>query len=207
MKKIIALFLALIFVFAFAACSLIPGNSSSDPDSSKSDSSKTDSSKADSSKPDATKAPEPTTSSDQEIVLDEIKITLPADFTEHNEMIPDDSDIKYFYANGDLDVAFVALSENKSDFEGTKVTSLEDYLEVQHDNSKGGDNTSEIKEDNGLKYFDYEAEGTNGTIYKYFSTAFESDDYYWFVQFYTSKEQYSKYESKFLQWSRTVTEA
>ena len=206
MKKIIALFLALIFVFAFAACSLIPGNSSSDPDSSKSDSSKTDSSKADSSKPDATKAPEPTTSSDQEIVLDEIKITLPADFTEHNEMIPDDSDIKYFYANGDLDVAFVALSENKSDFEGTKVTSLEDYLEVQHDNSKGGDNTSEIKEDNGLKYFDY-VSSSGSTSFEYFSTAYDIGDSYWFVQFYTMEDDYPSHEQDFIKWAHTVTEA
>ena len=177
MKRWIAVILAVMLVCALAACGNKKPNNTNNNNNNNNNSSSGD-----------------------------MKITLPKEFVDNKALIPSDSDIKCYYTNTQEELAFAALNEDKSDFAKTKVQSLDDYLEVQHTNSKGSV-TSEIKEDNGLKYFDYEAEGTNGTIYKYFSTAFESDDYYWFVQFYTTKEQYSKYESKFLEWSHTVTKA
>lgn len=144
--------------------------------------------------------------SGKEVVFGEMKITLPADFTDRNDLIPEESEISYLYANGAMNVAFVALTEQKSDFEGTKVKSLDDYLQTQHDNSKGGENTSEIIEDNGLKYFVY-VTTPETTPFKYFSTAYETDDAYWFVQFYTTEELYPSYQQNFLKWAHTVTKA
>ncbi len=198
MKRWIAVILAVMLVCALAACGNKKPNNTNNNNNNNNNSS--------SSSVVPTTAPKPTESPDKEVVFGDMKITLPKEFVDNKALIPSDSDIKCYYTNTQEELAFAALNEEKSDFAKTKVQSLDDYLEVQHTNSKGSV-TSEIKEDNGLKYFDYEAEGTNGTIYKYFSTAFESDDYYWFVQFYTTKEQYSKYESKFLEWSHTVTKA
>lgn len=195
MKKIIAIVLAIVFVCALTACGGSSNNNNNNNNSSSS------------SAPASATTAEPTASPTKDVVFGEMKITLPDDFTEKNDLIPEGSSTKYYYINGDGSVAFGALNEEKSGFEGTAVKSLDDYLQVQHDNSKG-DVTSDIKEDNGLKYFDYEANGSSDTLtFKYFSTAYESEDNYWFVQIYTTDDLYPRYEQEFISWAHTVTEA
>lgn len=195
MKRMITVLLVVILVCSLAACGYSKPNNTNTPNNNNSSSAAV-----------ATTAPKPTESPDKEIVFGDMKITLPKEFVDNKSLIPSDSDLKCFYIHSLESLAFAALSEKKSDFEKTKVQSVDDYLDVQRDNSKGSI-TSDIKEDNGLRYFDYEADGSNGEVYKYFSTAFGSDDNYWFVQFYTTKDKYAKYESQFLKWSHTVTKA
>lgn len=119
-------------------------------------------------------------------------------------MIPEGSSIQYLYINNDDNLVFGSFGEDKSDFAGTSVKSLDDYLDIQHDNAKG--DPSSIKEDNGMRYFDYTA-SNNGQTFKYFSTAFESEDEYYFVQFYTMDYLYSLYEDDFIKWAHTIKEA
>ena len=140
----------------------------------------------------------------QDITFGDMVITLPVGFAESNNLIPEGSTIQCLYVNSDDNLVFGAFGEEKSLFEGTYVSSLNDYLNVQHDNAKG--EASEIKEDNGLRYFDYTA-SNEGSTFTYFSTAFESDDEYYFVQFYTMDYLYSLYEDSFLNWAHTVRKA
>lgn len=87
-------------------------------------------------------------------------------------------------------IAFCAIREEKSPFEGSEITSVEAYLQFQHDNSKGK-NVTAIKNETGIPYFEYEYTNGNQT-FRYFTTAMESDSAYYTLQCFTPTDEYDR---------------
>ena len=99
-------------------------------------------------------------------------------------------------------IAFCAIREEKSPFEGSEITSVEAYLQFQHDNSKGK-NVTAIKNETGIPYFEYEYTNGNQT-FRYFTTAMESDSAYYTLQCFTPTDEYDSYKDRILNWMRNV---
>ncbi len=79
-------------------------------------------------------------------------------------------------------------------------STLKDYAEVVIANNKAD---YEIKEKDGLTYFEYEKE-VNGKNYYYLSTVYKSHDAFWLVNFACEKKNKEAYQEKFLTWAKTV---
>ena len=199
MKKIIALLLAVILISALAACSCTGSSGSSSGGSSTASSDGGSSSSGSSSGSSA--------SDEKELVLGDLKITVPSDFELSNSSIPEDSDIQYMAMNKAKDIGIVAFSESAGVCASGGINSLDDYIQFQHDNSKGLV-VSVIKDNNGQKYFDYTAvntEDTNNILnFKYYTTAFENGGNYWFLQIYCLQSDYGSHEADFLKWADSV---
>ena len=63
----------------------------------------------------------------------------------------------------------------------------------------------EVLEYEGLKCFEYAADGSDGTEYCYFATVFETDDAFWLIQFATETEKYEEALPSFIEWAKTIT--
>ncbi len=63
----------------------------------------------------------------------------------------------------------------------------------------------ELTEYEGLKCFEYAAEGGGGVEYCYFATVFETDDAFWLIQFATQTEKYEEIFPTFVEWAKTIT--
>lgn len=197
MKKIIAFVLLFVLVFSLAACGSTTKSKNDNSNKSVSQTKETES--VDSN----------VDSKMKDFVFGSLKMTLPSDFTQKNDLLPEDSDMEYLFTDRNQTIAVVALKELKSEFKGTEVKSLDDYLKVQRDNSKGIF-TSVINEDNGLKYFEYTALSNalkESVTYEYFSTAYETDDEYWFIQITTLEDNYKSLQSDFIKWAHSITKA
>ncbi len=105
------------------------------------------------------------------------------------------------------DSAEVAVFALKEDF--TLVDGFENYTLEQYGNLVLQNNdlfSSELKNIDGLTGFEYEFTNpdTNDT-YKYFSFVYKSNDAFWLVQFATRTEDVDDYNSKIVEWAKTVS--
>jgi len=102
------------------------------------------------------------------------------------------------------DVAIFALKESFSLADGFENYTLKQYgeLVLQSNNMP----SSKLKTKDGLTCFEFEYEhsDTNDT-YNYFSFVYKSDDAFWLVQFATLEEDVDNYESKIIEWAKSVS--
>ena len=100
--------------------------------------------------------------------------------------------------------AVFVLREDKSLLNGVDL-SLEEYAELtKAANASRG--PGEIKNEDGLTYFEYDYYGNDGTtIYSYLTTMFESDDAFWLVQFACAEPEYEKMRPEFIKYAKSVT--
>ena len=107
-------------------------------------------------------------------------------------------------ADKDENIAIALFSEKISVFEGTQIGSVDDYLQLQHDNSKGIF-VSVIQTDNNIKYFEYtNADLDSGNNFEYLTTALSSSDSYWLVQAFCLQDQYKTLKPDFLKWISSI---
>ncbi len=123
-----------------------------------------------------------------------MKITLTEAFTE--------TEYEAFTASySSSDVSVFALREDFSLIENFGQYTLEEYGEaVLKSNSL---DSSDIKNDGSLTYFEYEYEDAADT-YSYLSFVFKGPDAFWIIQFSTYKEKYEEYRDAFFEWARTI---
>lgn len=189
MKKLFAVVLAVIMVVSLAACG-----------------SKAPSSNTSTSTPDTQEKIVESTSADDDFVLDagDFDITVPEGYHLANELLPADSDVKVMITDKSNNVGLMFVQEPLSDFEDSDISSLDDYIKLQHDNING-ENASEIKEINGMKYFTYTFHNKDlGYTYEYFTTATKTDTDFWAMQGFTLQNMYDNYEADFAKWLSSV---
>ena len=100
---------------------------------------------------------------------------------------------------GSDDVAVVILKESFAQVSGQ--ISLEEYgNQVIKVNGKN----ATLKTENGITYFEYDAETADGT-YHYIATVFKGKDGFWLIQFATRARTANRYRDDIFEWAKTVT--
>lgn len=99
-------------------------------------------------------------------------------------------------------VAVFTLKEDFTLMDGLEDYTLEDYglLVVQ----SNGMDSSVLRTEKGILYFDYTTQGGDGQDYYYMATLHKGSDAFWLIQFATPASNESKYRDQFLDWAATV---
>ena len=198
MKKVLTVLLAATGILAFSAC----GGNSVKSQTAPPDVNSTQSAPTAQAAP-ATQATTEAQANDEVSITDNgVTFVLPKGFRTYNDKIPAGSGITTMVASPTERIAFCAIREEKSPFEGSEITSVEAYLQFQHDNSKGK-NVTAIKNETGIPYFEYEYTNGNQT-FRYFTTAMESDSAYYTLQCFTPVDEYDSYKDRILNGMRNV---
>ena len=121
-----------------------------------------------------------------------MSITLTSDFM----YVPQEG---YTACYGNAQYSVLAIKEEFSLFP-EKIT-LDEYADLVLAESSD----IEVLEYEGLKCFEYAADGSDGTEYCYFATVFETDDAFWLIQFATETEKYEEALPSFIEWAKTIT--
>ncbi len=98
---------------------------------------------------------------------------------------------------------FSALKEDFSALESInlgKSASLNDYAKAVVANNNAD---YEIKEEDGLTYFEYE-KTVSGKDFYYLACVYKSDDAFWLVNFASETSNKGKYQPLFKRWAKTV---
>lgn len=183
MKKIMAGILAAMMCLALTAC----GNSNTDSTASGSE---------ESSQVSVTEEAADT----QTFTTDGFTITLPKDFKETTIS-------GYTVAYTTMDTMVIGLKETKSSLEPLNLTSVDEYLDVlRTNNASRAQEMFDTTEEDGVRFFEYTFFNTSYNLeYKYFTTAVESDDAYWMVQFATTSTNYDANKSNFIEWAKSIS--
>ena len=96
----------------------------------------------------------------------------------------------------------LSLKEEFYLMEGFENYTLEQYANLVIKNN--GIDSSELKENDGLTWFEYEAENEKEK-YKYFAFVYKTNDAFWIVQFATKVEDSNEYEPKIMEWAKSVS--
>ena len=103
-----------------------------------------------------------------------------------------------------LDSVVMILKEEFSMFEkmgmDPKELTLDEYFELIKTNN-GSD--WELKEDEGLKYFDYSTQ-VNGKDMSYMGTILKGTDAFWLVQFSCESGNFADKKADFLKWAKSI---
>lgn len=62
-----------------------------------------------------------------------------------------------------------------------------------------------LSEDDGVEYYEYSYLDIGLDAFKYFNTAYESDDAFWLVQFFCTEDDYDSNKADFIKWAKTVS--
>ena len=83
--------------------------------------------------------------------------------------------------------------------------SLKEYGDLSLEANELAD-VSEVKENNGIMYYDYEAENAEeNCTYYYYATIFKSEDAFWTIQFAVTAEEVDEYMPQIIEFSETIT--
>lgn len=101
-------------------------------------------------------------------------------------------------------VAISALKEEFAILEAVDIGSnstVEDYALAV---IKSNNNNYELKEKDGLNYFEYE-QTVGGKDYYFYVVVYKSKNAFWLVTFTCEKSNKEEYQDKFFKWAKTVT--
>lgn len=99
-------------------------------------------------------------------------------------------------------VAVLTLKEAFTLMPGLEDYTLEEYAELVL--NANGMTMSDLKEQDGILYFSYIAEGSSGQDYYYVATLHKGNDGFWLIQFATPATNESKLHDQFIDWAETV---
>lgn len=125
-----------------------------------------------------------------------LSITMPEGYTEKSIVS------QTVYLEG-TETIFTALKEDLSSLAQIgidKNTSLKDYAKAVVENNKAD---YEIKEEDGLTYFEYEKQ-VSGKDYYYLTCVLKSEDAFWLVNFASETSNKNKYQPLFKKWAKTI---
>lgn len=197
MKKILVGLLLMSMIFATTACSASSGKSASSALA------------ADSANETVSQ------SSDVALGSEGISITLPKDFEVGKLNLSDNPDITTTFSNSAGTIAILVIKELKSEVDENNEYSAYDYLVAQHSNLPDSVMDNQVlmspegepifSEVDGINYFEYTYLNLSEESFKYFNTAYESDDAFWLVQFACAVDDYDSNKSDFIKWAKTVS--
>ena len=99
-------------------------------------------------------------------------------------------------------VAVLTLKEEFTLMPGLEDYTLEEYAELVL--TANGMTMSDLKEEDGILYFSYIAQGGSGQDYYYVATLHKGNDGFWLIQFATPATNESKLHDQFIDWAETV---
>lgn len=194
MKRILTVLLIVLLVVSVTACGKSGSNSNTIPKATADQQSSADS-PADTEK---------TANGESVLTTDKLDITLPEGYHLSNNLIPEGSDVDMIITDALDNVGLMFIEEPLTNFAGSEISSLDDYLSWQHDNVPGT-NVSEITEADGTKSFTYTFLNTDlGYTYKYYTTAKASETAYWTIQGFCLESQYDANEANFIRWINSI---
>ena len=127
--------------------------------------------------------------------VDDMTITLTENFKESNYT-------SFTQCYESTDVAVFILKETFSMIPGLKEYTVENYANlVLTANSRSA---SDLKNEDGILYFSYIAQGSDGRDYYYISTLHQGIDAFWLITFTTLVTNESKLHDQFIDWAKTV---
>lgn len=128
-----------------------------------------------------------------------LTVTLPTDFVEKDI-------VTYTYTLQSADVIMTAVKEEFSLFEAlgidTDEVTLVDYASLVVE-TNGLPSDTKISESNGLTTFTYQNDA-NGKTYFYYASVFKGSDAFWLVQFGCDANNKDKFQSTFVDYTKTV---
>lgn len=129
---------------------------------------------------------------------EEMQITLTDEFMK----VPV-ADFDACFANEDIVV--LVIRDDFSVMDGLENYTLQEYGELSLEANELAE-VSKVKQNNGIMYYDYEAENTeeNNTYY-YYATIFKSKDAFWTIQFAVLTEEVEQYMPQIMEFSETIT--
>lgn len=134
------------------------------------------------------------TPEEKEFTKGELSITLNEDFVEESY-----SGFQAVYDSSNL--AVFALQEKFADYENIEDMTLEEYTKAS---IEANNLNAEVKQKDGLTYFEYDANGNSSLLYHYMTFAYKSDDGFWLVQFATLKENTAEQEENIFRYAKSV---
>ncbi len=129
---------------------------------------------------------------------DEMQITLTDEFMK----VPV-SDFDACFATDEIVV--LVIRDDFNIMEDLENYSLQEYGELSLEVNELAD-VSEVKQNNGIMYYDYEAENEEeNSTYYYYATIFKSEDAFWTIQFAVLTEDIEQYMPQIIEYSETIT--
>lgn len=103
------------------------------------------------------------------------------------------------------DIAVLGNKDSKSNLEslGYEDLTLESYAMLSHE-SNGKNPTELLKSENGKYYFYTYVAGDTKDEFFYLCTIYESDDYFYLVNFACKKNEQEEYKDTFIKWADSV---
>ena len=103
------------------------------------------------------------------------------------------------------EIVVLVIRDDFNMIEDLENYSLQEYGEASLEANELKD-ISEVKENNGIMYYDYEWENTEeNTTYYYYATIFKSEDAFWTIQFAVTAENAEQYMPQIIEYSETIT--
>lgn len=99
-------------------------------------------------------------------------------------------------------VAVMTLKEAFTLMPGLEDYTVEDYAELVL--TANGMTMDDLKEEDGIVYFDYVTDGGSGQDYYYVVTLHKGTDAFWLIQFATPATNESKLHDQFIDWAENV---
>lgn len=134
----------------------------------------------------------------QEFTSNGMHITLTADFDEGTY-----EGLTVCYES--RDTAILALKEDFTLLPGLEGYTLEEYFQLVHANN-GMDSSIALKEENGVRFFEYRSEvDEEGTEFYYLCAIYKAPDAFWMIHFSTPVESADRLRDNFLEYAASVT--
>ena len=133
--------------------------------------------------------------------------TEPKDFSVNGMSITLTDDFKKENASGftagygTKNVAVLLLEEKFTLQAGFGDLSLQEYAKLVLDNSG---HAAQIKTENGVTYFEYDATGGNGKMFHYIAAMYKGPDAFWLIQFATEQKNAEEYRDEIFEWAKSV---
>ena len=99
----------------------------------------------------------------------------------------------------------VNITTYKDSFEGNpdaKIMSVADYANAL---IKDANITADVKTKDGVTYFEYQKEGTDGKLYKYYVSVYKTETAFWNVEMRTYENVYNDHVESFETWAKSVS--
>ena len=127
-----------------------------------------------------------------------VEITLTDSFYEQD----DEGYYEFFYYSSTAGV--ICNSEKKSELLGTTAWTLEKYAELTRESLDSDMTSQDVCTIDGLVVLECSWVDEDGDEWTYFLTFFETEGYFWTVQFHCLSEEYEVHKPYFVEWAKTV---
>ena len=138
----------------------------------------------------------------KEMAFGGMRITVTSEFRDNSRARVDQG---YAFAAYSKSMAIMAVKEDKTEYNNYGIKTLSQYANAVR-NYMNVPGSGEIKDEDGFIYYEYVATNPDdGQDYVYLTLFFESNSYFWCVQFTTKNALYEKLKPTMMEYAKTIT--